>query len=158
MEKPNQLATRLKEVLIDGEWIANTNYKDQLFNITWEQATIETNGLNSISALTYHINYYLVGILNVFENNTLDIKDKYSFDCPLINSQETWENLLNDFASNAEKIVAQVELLTTEKLEEVFVSPKYGNYRRNLEGIIEHSYYHLGQISLIKKLIIAAEN
>ena len=30
---------------------------------------------------------------------------------------------------------------------------KYGNYFRNLTGIIEHLHYHLGQIVLIKKLI-----
>lgn len=28
-----------------------------------------------------------------------------------------------------------------------------GSYLRNIEGVIEHSYYHLGQISLIKKMI-----
>ena len=27
-------------------------------------------------------------------------------------------------------------------------------YLRNIEGVIEHSYYHLGQISLIRKLIL----
>jgi hypothetical protein len=30
---------------------------------------------------------------------------------------------------------------------------KYGNYYRNLHGIIEHTHYHLGQIVLIKKLL-----
>lgn len=45
-----------------------------------------------------------------------------------------------------------------QKLEEVFVEEKYGTYLRNIEGVIEHSYYHLGQISLIKKLIEEGEN
>ena len=35
-----------------------------------------------------------------------------------------------------------------------FIDGKYGSYLRNIEGIIEHSYYHLGQISLIRKMII----
>ena len=39
------------------------------------------------------------------------------------------------------------------KLEEPFVDEKYGTYLRNIEAVIEHSYYHLGQISLIRKLI-----
>jgi uncharacterized damage-inducible protein DinB len=153
MESTNQLAIRIKEVLIDGKWIANTNYKDTLSSITWEEATKTPNGLNSISSLAYHINYYLAGILNVFENNTLDIEDKYSFDCPLISSKKKWESLLNNFLSNAEKIVSYVDSITEQKLEEIFVNEKYGNYRRNLEGVIEHSYYHLGQISLIIKII-----
>ena len=44
--------------------------------------------------------------------------------------------------------------ITDEKLEEIFVNEKYGTYKRNIEGMIEHCYYHLGQISLIKKMII----
>jgi hypothetical protein len=28
---------------------------------------------------------------------------------------------------------------------------KYGNYYRNIHGIIEHIHYHLGQIVLIEK-------
>ena len=42
-----------------------------------------------------------------------------------------------------------------ERLDENFVDEKYGNYTRNIDGMIEHSYYHLGQISLIKKIINA---
>jgi len=43
-----------------------------------------------------------------------------------------------------------------KKLNEIFVNEKYGTYLRNIEAVIEHSYYHLGQIVLIKKLILAA--
>ncbi len=38
-------------------------------------------------------------------------------------------------------------------LDQPFIEKKYGSYLRNIEGVIEHSYYHLGQISLIKKMI-----
>jgi hypothetical protein len=34
-----------------------------------------------------------------------------------------------------------------------FIDEKYGTFLRNIEGVIEHSYYHLGQISLIRKMI-----
>ena len=40
-----------------------------------------------------------------------------------------------------------------EKLDEPFVKEQYGSCRRNIEGMIEYCYYHLGQISLIKKLL-----
>lgn len=58
---------------------------------------------------------------------------------------------------NADKFANHIELMSDEKLESIFVEEKYGNYRRNIEGIIEHSYYHLGQISLIKKMIKESE-
>ncbi len=39
------------------------------------------------------------------------------------------------------------------KLWEDFADKKYGSYYRNLQGIIEHTHYHLGQIVLIKKML-----
>ncbi len=45
----------------------------------------------------------------------------------------------------------QIEQLPESKLWETFSDEKYGNYYRNIHGIIEHIHYHLGQIVLIKK-------
>jgi len=157
MENSNQLANRFKEVLLKGKWIANTNFKNQLSNVTWQQATNRIGSLNTIAALTYHINYYIAGVLNVFEGGPLEIRDKYSFDLPEIKSKEDWDSLLNSMWDNADKFANHIELMSDEKLESIFVEEKYGNYRRNIEGIIEHSYYHLGQISLIKKMIKESE-
>ena len=148
METSNQLANRFREVFLNGTWIANTNYKDQLSGLNWKQAITKIGSLNSILALTYHINYYVAGVLQVFEGRNLDIRDKYSFDFPDVKSEEEWNVLLNDLLSNAEKFASHIELMPNEKLENNFVDKKYGSYRRNIEGMIEHSYYHLGQISL----------
>lgn len=154
MENSSQLTNRFKEVIIDGRWIANTNYKDQLTNVSWKQATTKIGSLNTIAALAYHINYYISGILDVFEGGELVIRDKYSFDMPEIKSKEDWDHLLNEIWTNAENFANHVENLTEEKLEDFFVKEEYGTYRRSIEGVIEHSYYHLGQISLIKKMIL----
>ena len=157
MENASQLAKRFREVLLNGTWIANTNYKDQLSNLNWQQAIKKIGSLNSIAALTFHINYYIAGILNVFEGGGLDIRDKYSFDLPEITSAADWEIMLNTMWTNAEKFAAHVDRMTDQKLEEGFVDEKYGTYRRNIEGVIEHSYYHLGQVSLIRKMILEPE-
>jgi uncharacterized damage-inducible protein DinB len=154
MKIPDQIAIRFREVLLNGKWVANTNYKDLLSGLTWEQATSKVESLNTIADLTNHINYYIKGILNVFEGGSLEIHDKYSFDSPPVSSMEDWHNLLNDMWINSEKFARYVESMTEVKLEEVFVDEKYGTYKRNIEGMIEHCYYHLGQISLIKKMII----
>ena len=39
MSKSPQLANRFREVIFDGTWIANTNFKMQLSDINWEIAT-----------------------------------------------------------------------------------------------------------------------
>lgn len=157
MESSSQIASRFREVLLNGTWVANTNYKDQLSDVTLKQATSKIGSLNTIAALTYHINYYIAGIINVFEGGALEIRDKFSFDLPPITSEAAWEKMLADMWTNAEKFADHVERMSDEQLEAVFVEEKYGNYRRNIEGVIEHSYYHLGQISLIKKMIKESE-
>lgn len=155
MKKAQDLVNRLQEVLLNGYWIANTNYKDQLLNISWQEAIHQVESLNTIAALTYHINYYLEGILSVFNGNPLSIKDQYSFDLPPLHSAGDWSNLVEKFLLNATNFVEQVAQIPDEKLDEVFEEEKYGTYFRNIAGVIEHSYYHLGQVVLIRKLIIA---
>ncbi len=153
MENTKQLSQRLKEVLLYGKWIANTNYQEQLSDISWEAAKRKMGSLNSIALLTFHINYYLQGLIHVLDGGGLEIKDKYSFDLPEITSENEWHTLKNQFLENAEKFANQIEKLPESILDEVFVEEKYGSYRRNLEGMIEHSYYHLGQIVLINKML-----
>ncbi|WP_062060158.1 DinB family protein [Aquimarina longa] len=153
MKRTTELANRFREVILNGVWVANTNYKDQLSDVTWEQAIQKIGTLNTIAALTFHISYYITGVLNVLEGGALEIKDKYSFDFPPITSKEDWEQLLHTMWNTAEKFADTIESMSDKKLGEVFVDKKYGNYQRNIDGMIEHSYYHLGQITLIKKMI-----
>lgn len=155
MKRSVFIANRLREIFINGYWIANTNYKDQLENINWEHAIHQVADLNTIAALTYHINYYLVGILNVFNGGLLEIKDQYSFNLPPITSEAEWKKLASGLFANATVFADAVEKMPDEKFDEVFVNEKYGTYLRNIEAVIEHSYYHLGQIVLIRKLLLA---
>lgn len=158
MERSTYLADRLAEVLLNGHWIANTNYKSQIESLNWKQATQKIGTLNTIASLTFHINYYLAGLNSVLEGGGLEIRDKYSFDLPPIDSESDWKKLVRKFFGNAERFVEEVKNLPDRKLDEPFVDEKYGTYLRNIEGVIEHSYYHLGQIALIKKMIIETEN
>ena len=148
------IANRLREVLLNGKWIANTNFKEQILSVSWEQAIQKVDNLNTIALLTFHINYYLVGLSNVLNGGRLEIKDKYSFDLPEIKSEKDWNKLVNDFLNNSEMFAKQVEQMDESMLDQPFVNEKYGSYLRNIEGVIEHSYYHLGQVSLIKKMIV----
>jgi DinB family protein len=154
MERNKYLANRLNEVLLNGYWIANTNYKSQIESVTWQQATLKIGSLNTIASLIFHVNYYLAGLLNVFKGGELEIRDKYSFDIQPIESEADWQRLMNEFLLNSEEFIKEVSNIADSKLDKPFVDEKYGTYLRNIEGIIEHSYYHLGQLSLIKKMIL----
>ncbi|AJW62071.1 hypothetical protein VO54_00583 [Elizabethkingia miricola] len=153
MKQSTTIANRLREVLLNGYWIANTNCKEQLQLVTWRQAIHKVGNLNTIAALTFHLNYYISGVLHAFNTGKLEIKDQYSFDMPPVENEADWQKLTDDFLRNAEMFAAKVEEISDEQLQEAFIDKKYGTNLRNVEGMIEHCYYHLGQISLIRKLI-----
>ena len=60
MTRSINMANRIREVLLSGHWIANTNMQEQIRSVDWQQATFKVDTLNTIAALTYHLNYYLV--------------------------------------------------------------------------------------------------
>ncbi|MDG1475557.1 MAG: DUF1572 domain-containing protein [Vicingaceae bacterium] len=151
--KSQSLESRLKEVLTEGTWVTGTNFRKQITETTFESATKEVYGLNSIAKLTFHIHYYIAGVLQVLEGGDLTIKDQLSFDAPTINSEKDWQNLINQYTTDAEKFIYLVANLSDDQLKENFVKKEYGDYERNINVLIEHTYYHLGQVALIKKLI-----
>ncbi len=145
------LANRLSEVLLNGKWVVGTNFKKEIEDLSWTEATRKVENFNSISSITFHINYYLSGVMDVFKGGNLTIRDKFSFDAPEINSEREWNLRKEKLIKNSENFIQLVEGMKTKRLMDVFVKQEYGSYYRSIDVIIEHTYYHLGQIILIKK-------
>lgn len=152
MEYTKQIAKLLRDVHLGGNWTW-VNLKDTLENVTWEEATTKIQDLNTIASLVYHLDYYTAGVTEYLTGKPLTIKDQFSWETPVISSEEEWGNALTRLWSNAENLAKAIENLPQDKLAEIFFEDRYGNYYRNLHGIIEHCHYHLGQIVLIKKIL-----
>ncbi len=153
MENTAQLASRIREVMLHGQWVAQTNFAQATSDLSWQQAVQKIGSLNTIAALTFHVNYYLAGVLHFFETGNLEIRDKFSFDMPSITDQDGWEKLREELLNTSERFAQHLEGMPQEKLDEIFVDEKYGDYQRNIEAIMEHAYYHLGQVTILRKLI-----
>ncbi|WP_223265797.1 DUF1572 domain-containing protein [Vicingus serpentipes] len=147
------MSNRLKEILTEGKWVLGTNFKEQIVNLNWKQATQKVEDYNTIADLTFHIDYYLDGMIKVFKGGTLDIRDKFSFDSPPITSEQDWKNLVNKFCFDSEEFIELVYKMSDKEIMSDFVDKQYGTYYRNIDVMIEHTYYHLGQILLLKKRI-----
>jgi len=146
------MAKQIRDVYNGGNW-TSVNFKDQLADITWQQANRKIYNFNTIVALVYHVSYYVSALIPVLQGGSLNAHDKYSFDHPPIRSQKDWEEMVNKTWSDAEILAVLIEQLPESKLWEDFFDIKYGSYYRNIQGIIEHNHYHLGQIVLIKEII-----
>lgn len=148
----SQLAKHLRDVHTGGNWTV-TNLKDTLAGITWQQAVTPVHGFNTIATLVYHTHYFVHVVIPVLNGQPLNAKDEFSFNHPPIHSEADWNNLQEQVFSDAETLAQLIEKLPDEILANNFTDPKYGSYYRNLAGIIEHLHYHLGQITLLKKLV-----
>lgn len=156
MDISKQTAKHFREVFFGGNW-TSVNLKDTVEGISWQQAITSVYSLNSIAKLTFHIGYYVNTVLKVLQGGPLNAHDKYSFDLPPIKSEEDWQQLVNKTLTESEQLVTLIGQLPENKLGEMFVEEKYGTYYRNFQGLIEHTHYHLGQISLLKKILAQKE-
>lgn len=152
MTLKEQIAKHFSDVFFGGNW-TSVNLKDTLADISWEEATTRIFELNTIATLVFHINYYVENVLKVLQGSPLNASDKLSFNVPPINNAGDWQKLIDKTLVEAALFAAEIKSMEEGKLFEIFIDPKYGDYYRNLHGIVEHSHYHLGQIVLLKKIL-----
>lgn len=149
------MAKHFRDVHFGGNW-TTVNLKDTLADVDWQMATTPVRQLNTIAVLVFHVNYYVNAVLKVLQGGPLQASDKFSFDLPPVKSEEEWQQLVAKTLTEAAAFADAMEKLEDRQLSEDFLDGKYGTLYRNLAGIIEHTHYHLGQISIIKKMIKAA--
>jgi len=147
-----QIASHLRQVYFGGNW-TSVNYQQTLADVSWQQAHTRVNSLNTIAVRVYHAVYYVSVIRRVLEGQALQGHDKYSFDLPPIHTQEEWEAFLKERFEEVTQLSYLIEQVPDSRLPDFFTEEKYGTYYRNLQGLIEHAHYHLGQIVLIKKML-----
>lgn len=151
-----QITKQFRDVHFGGNW-TGSNLKDTLTDVSWQQATTKVYSFNTIGDLVYHMNYYVNAVLKVLQGGKLVAHDRNSFDHTPILSQDDWQKLLDKTWTVAETFSQLIEQVPEYKLWEIFSDEKYGSYYRNIQGIIEHIHYHLGQIVLIKKILQISE-
>lgn len=128
--------------------------QEVLQDVTWEQAIAKPipSG-NSIADLVFHMNFYLNAVHHrLMQGNFGDYKHANSFNCPPLSNEADWQALLQKTWDDAETLAKAVEEMPEEKAWEE-IPPSYGNFYRNLHGMVEHNHYHLGQIVILKKLL-----
>lgn len=150
MEITKSISNQIKEAFYGENW-TGSSYKEQLDEISWDESIVQIDAYNSIAALLYHVNFFIDAILLVLNKKELSLSDKDSYNHPPINCAEDWGKLKSKLWENVDEFVDLIAKLPNEELDKDFWDNKYGNYYRNIHGVIQHSYYHLGQIAFIKK-------
>ncbi|HEX5625032.1 MAG TPA: DUF1572 domain-containing protein [Saprospiraceae bacterium] len=157
MNPSQQIAKHFRDVHFGGNW-TSVHLKAVLSDVDWKQATTPVYDFNTIATLVNHTGYYVKALIDVLQGKALVAKDQYSFKHPPIQSEEDWKSMQDKVWANAEQAATLIGELPEARLWENFADEKYGNYYRNIHGMIEHLHYHLGQIVLIRKILLREEN
>lgn len=153
MQLSTTLANQLRQVFFGGNWTAS-NVQAVLQDVTLAQATATVFFTsNTIHILLFHSYYYIRETAKVLEGGKLEAHDKYSFEAPELESEADWVAFRQKVLEETERFIQLVEAIPEDQWTKDLADPKYGSYYRNIQGIIEHTHYHLGQIALIKNAL-----
>lgn len=152
MSIAKELSQHFKNIYFGGNWTV-THYKAVLEDLTWQEATTKLAGQNSILTLVYHTHYFNAEGIKMLQLALFEAKDELSFQPPEIKSAKAWQNFLEHVYKTAEALANEVGKLNDEQLLKPLAPQFKKSTFYNLNGILEHLHYHLGQIVILKKLI-----
>ncbi len=146
------LAQHIRQAYTGGNW-TSVNMTETLADVDFDLASEQRLGFNSIARLVVHMDYYVDVILRALQHGELMGKDADSWVMPLPTNAAAWEALKAEVLAKAETFAAYVETLEQERLDGPFVDGKYGTVLKQILGFVEHFHYHLGQITILKKML-----
>ena len=156
-DKLTSIKEKIEEVYNGEPWYGDP-VMSILKNIKPETALKKVNeNVHSIAELAVHILRYREFLLNVLTvNDSFKIDQEETFNIRRIdqNGKTVWNSLLNMLEQNQQAILKELD----QKEDDILAQPvkeKPYNVEYLIEGLVQHDIYHLGQISLLKKLIEA---
>lgn len=148
------IISHLENVLSGEPWFGRAVY-DILDEVDSKKVFQKPNGTeHSIIEIIYHLITWADFTLKRIEKDTnYDLTAAEELDWRLIHPKtHTWKKGLAGFKKINQEIIKQLRKKEDSFLDEKVDFRNY-NYRFLLNGMIEHSIYHLGQIAYIKKMI-----
>lgn len=152
-EITHELARHIREIHFGNNW-TDSVLQDVLKDVTWQQAiATPIPNANSIAVLVYHTNFYLNYVHKSIKEGVYKFDHEDSFKVPPIQSEADWQALLQKTWDDAEAFAQTVEKLPDSPNLYEIVAPFQNSFYKNIQGVVEHNHYHLGQIVLLKKLL-----
>lgn len=155
MNKETQSIIRRIENVNSGEpWFGRAVFVI-LEEVDAKKVSIKPNGTeHSMLELLYHMITWADFTLKRLEkNNKMDMAAFEKMDWRELNPKlHTWKKALAEFKAIHKKIIALLDKKDDDFLLEIVDYRKY-NYRFLLNGMIEHTIYHLGQVAYLNKML-----
>lgn len=150
MKTATELAERINDMYQGENW-SGLNLKDLLADITYSEAITLTKVSNyNVASIVAHMIYYFKSVATNIESDNVDINEEKGFKLKNMEGDVDWQELLRALGLSITNLVNTVnDIDASEHIESAQID-------RNLHVAIEHSYYHLGQILFLKRLLRSA--
>lgn len=144
------IARHLLEVHEGDNW-TEVNIRETLQDLPLAAALERTPAsANTIAGLLHHISFWNRVVGQRIAGVAPEIPEDNGFLHPPLHTEADWLALQQDNLRSAQELAAVIKSIPGERLEEPIL-PGASSVYRNLQGIVEHTHYHLGQIVILKQ-------
>jgi uncharacterized damage-inducible protein DinB len=152
MSETKRILSLFKEVYDGSPWI-DINLTSVLQNVSAEQASNRVlKNCNTIWEITNHLIEYRLNVLQRVRGKIIETPDNNYFEPVTDTSEKNWKDALQRLSKVQKNWIEFLDKVDPGELEKVY-TPNSMTYCENIDGIIQHDVYHLGQIVLLSKQI-----
>ncbi len=152
-----KLADELYRSVFGDAW-HGASLKIILDEVTFKQAfNRPTKSTHSIVELTLHIDAWTQEVLSRLNGNVHNEPLNGDWQDPKEISEKYWAELKQQLYNNTNKLIAALKNISTEKLSKIVGTERNAaagtgyTHEVMIFGLLQHTAYHSGQISLLKK-------
>jgi uncharacterized damage-inducible protein DinB len=154
MKITERIAAHILEVHEGNNW-TEVDVRTTLSDVSLKEATMRTKAsVNSIASILQHLTFWNRVIVKRVNGIIVAVTADNGFSGPFLHDEEDWNRLKADNISSAYELAEAIRNFDEARLEQPIL-PEHASAYKNLQGSVEHVYYHLGQIVILKQLIRA---
>lgn len=149
-----RIADQLRQAFVGDPWLG-PSLGSILKSVTAEQACCRLSpGTHTIEELVAHIDFYVTRAAEAVSGSAMPRLYGGYTDWPEVveDGGDAWPAAVAGLIEHAEELAAKIEAMDDSQLSEV-VSGRGYHYYFLLHGVVQHSVYHGGQITLISRAL-----
>ena len=149
-----RIADQLRQAFVGDPWLG-PSLRFVLNRVTAEQASGRlTPGTHTIWELVTHIDFYLTRAAKAIRGEAMPWLAGAYADWPEIVEihEDAWPTAVAELFEHAEDLAAEIAAMDDSRLSETVPGREY-NFYYLLHGVLQHSVYHGGQITLLSRAL-----
>ena len=149
-----RIADQLRQAFVGDPWLG-PSIRSVLSSVTAEQASSRlTSGTHAISELVAHIDFYVLCAAQAISGVAMPRPYGPYTDWPEVveTAADAWPSAVAALFEHAEELAAEIAAMDDSRLSETVPGRDY-NFYFLLHGVVQHSVYHGGQITLITRAL-----